>query len=410
MHFMPGRKQVFLFQGRGCGDRCKRHQPCPPAQQLDGLTIRDFRRLRQSLVRMGIVQTQLASHRPPNGCLSPFWMLNQRATFDPLRESPAIGLALATLLWLEPMQLPMMPAERSQAHQPPIIRSSLPPNRALCQHPGIDAVRFPYLSQLLARFLQAQLLPQRFGFVALFGLNRSQLAQFHIEPLFAYFQRRKALIPSPFSLGASLDVFNHEDADREELTEEPSQTKFPLPACPGRWRQCFLALLSILTGLAATMAIPIGIVSGVYLSEHKGSRFASAVRFAADTLNGVPSIVIGVFAYGVVVLPLGHFSALAGGVALGIMMIPIIARTTEELLLLVPNALREGALALGATRARAVFTVVVPAALPGIITGIVLALARIAGETAPLLFTSFNNRFFTSSLRQPIASKILFAA
>ena len=160
----------------------------------------------------------------------------------------------------------------------------------------------------------------------------------------------------------------------------------------------------MLTGLAAAMAVPIGILSGVYLSEYRGSRVASAVRFAADTLNGVPSIVIGVFAYGVAVLPLRHFSTLAGGLALGIMMIPIIARTTEELLLLVPNALREGALALGATRARAVFSVIVPAALPGIITGVVLALARIAGETAPLLFTSFNNAFFSTSLTQPISS------
>lgn len=160
----------------------------------------------------------------------------------------------------------------------------------------------------------------------------------------------------------------------------------------------------ILTGLAAAMAVPIGILSGVYLSEYRGSRFASAVRFAADTLNGVPSIVIGVFAYAVAVLPLGHFSTLAGGFALGMMMIPIITRTTEELLLLVPNALREGALALGATRARAVFSVIVPAALPGIITGVVLALARIAGETAPLLFTSFNNAFFSTSLTQPISS------
>jgi phosphate transport system permease protein len=160
----------------------------------------------------------------------------------------------------------------------------------------------------------------------------------------------------------------------------------------------------MLTGLAAALAVPIGILSGVYLSEYRGSRSASIVRFAADTLNGVPSIVIGVFAYAVVVLPLGHFSTLAGGFALGIMMIPIIARTTEELLLLVPNALREGALALGATRARAVFGVIVPAALPGIITGVVLALARIAGETAPLLFTSFNNAFFSTSLTQPISS------
>lgn len=160
----------------------------------------------------------------------------------------------------------------------------------------------------------------------------------------------------------------------------------------------------MLTGLAGAMAVPIGIVSGIYMSEYAGTKFASIVRFAADTLNGVPSIVIGVFAYGVAVLPFKQFSALAGGFALGIMMIPIIARTTEELLLMVPGAMREGALALGATRARAVFSVLLPAALPGIVTGVVLALARIAGETAPLLFTAFNNRFFTTKLTQPIAS------
>jgi phosphate transport system permease protein len=160
----------------------------------------------------------------------------------------------------------------------------------------------------------------------------------------------------------------------------------------------------ILIGLAAALAVPVGVISGIYLSEYPGTTFSSIVRFAADTLNGVPSIVIGVFAYGVAVLPFRQFSALAGGLALGTMMIPIIARTTEELLLLVPGTLREGALALGATRARAVFTVIVPAALPGIITGIVLALARIAGETAPLLFTSFNNRFFSTDLGQPISS------
>jgi phosphate transport system permease protein len=160
----------------------------------------------------------------------------------------------------------------------------------------------------------------------------------------------------------------------------------------------------MLSGLAALLAVPIGVVSGVYLSEYPATRLASVVRFASDTLNGVPSIVIGVFAYGLAVLPFRQFSTLAGGLALGIMMIPIVAKTTEELLLLVPGSMREGALALGATRARAVFTVIVPAALPGIITGIVLALARIAGETAPLLFTSFNNRFFSTSLTQPISS------
>ncbi len=160
----------------------------------------------------------------------------------------------------------------------------------------------------------------------------------------------------------------------------------------------------ILTSLGSLLAVPVGILSGIYMSEYDGTRFAAVIRFAADTLNGVPSIVIGVFVYGVAVLPFKQFSAFAGGLALGIMMIPIISRTTEELLLLVPGTMREGALALGATRSRAVFTVVLPAALPGIVTGVVLALARVAGETAPLLFTSFNNRFFTTRLNQPIAS------
>lgn len=160
----------------------------------------------------------------------------------------------------------------------------------------------------------------------------------------------------------------------------------------------------MLSGLGALGAIPLGIISGIYMSEYAGTRLASAVRFAADTLNGVPSIVIGVFVYGIAVLPLRQFSMLAGGIALGIMMVPIIARTTEELLRLVPQTLREGALALGATRGRAMLTVVLPAALPGIITGVILALARIAGETAPLLFTSFNNRFWNTNPLQPTAS------
>jgi phosphate transport system permease protein len=160
----------------------------------------------------------------------------------------------------------------------------------------------------------------------------------------------------------------------------------------------------IMTGLGSMMAVPIGVIGGVYTSEYAGSWFASTVRFAADTLNGVPSIAIGVFAYAIAVLPFKQFSAIAGATALGIMMVPIIARTTEELLLLVPITMREGALALGATRARAIFSVVLPAALPGIMTGIVLALARIAGETAPLIFTALNNRFFTTKLTQPISS------
>jgi phosphate transport system permease protein len=160
----------------------------------------------------------------------------------------------------------------------------------------------------------------------------------------------------------------------------------------------------IVTLLGAAFAVPIGIVSGIYAAEYAGTRLASATRFAADTLNGVPSIVIGVFVYSVAVLPFRQFSALAGGLALGVMMIPLIMRTTEELLRLVPPTLREGALALGATRGRAVLTVVVPAALPGILTGILLALARIAGETAPLLFTALNNRFWSTDITQPIST------
>ncbi len=159
-----------------------------------------------------------------------------------------------------------------------------------------------------------------------------------------------------------------------------------------------------LIAIASALAIPVGVIAGVYLSEYGKKPFASLVRFTADVLNGVPSIVIGIFAYGLAVLPVKHFSALAGGLALGFMMIPIITRTTEELLNLVPGSLREGSLALGATRARAAFSVMVPAALPGIMTGILVALARIAGETAPLLFTAFNNRFFSARLDQPISS------
>jgi phosphate transport system permease protein len=161
--------------------------------------------------------------------------------------------------------------------------------------------------------------------------------------------------------------------------------------------------LTLIT-LAALFAVPVGCICGIHLSEYPSSKFASVVRFAADVLNGVPSIVVGIFAYGIVVLPVKRFSAIAGGVALGLLMIPIVVRTTEELLRLVPPTLREGALALGATRSRAVFTVIVPAALPGILTGILVALARVAGETAPLLFTAFNNHYWSTNLMQPIAS------
>jgi phosphate transport system permease protein len=182
-------------------------------------------------------------------------------------------------------------------------------------------------------------------------------------------------------------------------------TRMPVPhgETGGGMANSILGSLMV-TGIGALGAIPIGITAGIYAAEFRGTRLASATRFAADTLNGVPSIVVGVFAYGVAVLPFHQFSALAGGVALGIMMLPLVMRTTEELLLLVPGTLKEGALALGATRARAVFSVVLPAALPGILTGVLLALARVAGETAPLLFTALNNQFFNGNPRQPIST------
>ncbi len=182
-------------------------------------------------------------------------------------------------------------------------------------------------------------------------------------------------------------------------------TKMPKPVgeAGGGMANAIVGTL-MLIGLASVVAIPVGLISGVYLSEYPKSQLATAVRFTADVLNGIPSIVIGIFAYALVVLPVKHFSALAGGVALGFMMIPLITRTTEELLNLVPGTLREGALALGATRSRAAFTVMLPAALPGIMTGILVSLARISGETAPLLFTSFSNRFWSTSPTQPIAS------
>jgi phosphate transport system permease protein len=156
--------------------------------------------------------------------------------------------------------------------------------------------------------------------------------------------------------------------------------------------------------LACVMGLPIGIASGVYLAEFGGNWFGKAVRFATDTLTGVPSIVAGIFAYVVIVLPTGHFSAYSGGVALALIMIPIVTRTTEEMIHLVPHNLREGALALGAPHWRVTTGIVLPAAATGIATGAMLAVARVSGETAPLIFTAFGYRFLSFRLDRPIAS------
>jgi len=156
--------------------------------------------------------------------------------------------------------------------------------------------------------------------------------------------------------------------------------------------------------LASLFGVPIGFFGGIYLAEFSNSSIAFVVRYAADLLNGVPSIVIGIFAYALVVLPFKHFSTLAGAFALGVMMIPITLRSTEEFLHAVPRALREGSMALGASRWRTIMSVVVPAAYRGIMTAILLALARVAGETAPLLFTAFGNRYWSPGVSQPTAS------
>jgi len=156
--------------------------------------------------------------------------------------------------------------------------------------------------------------------------------------------------------------------------------------------------------IASVMGVPIGIGAGIYLAEYGRNRFGDVIRFTADVLNGVPSIVVGIVAYGIVVLSQGHFSALAGGVALAIMMIPTITRTTEEMLLLVPNAVKEAAYGLGVSRWRTTLSITLRTATSGVITGVMLAFARVAGETAPLLFTAFGNQYWNWKMNQPTAA------
>ncbi len=159
-----------------------------------------------------------------------------------------------------------------------------------------------------------------------------------------------------------------------------------------------------MVGLAALIGLPIGFLGGLYLAEFSGKFLGFAIRYTADLLNGVPSIVIGIFAWALVVVPMHSFSALAGAIALAIMLIPISMRTAEQFLSTVPNALREGALALGAPKWKVLATVIVPAAMKGILTGMILGVARVAGETAPLLFTALNNQFWPRGIAQPAAS------
>jgi phosphate transport system permease protein len=162
---------------------------------------------------------------------------------------------------------------------------------------------------------------------------------------------------------------------------------------------------AVLLGIASLIGVPVGIGGGIYLAEFgRGTKLANAIRFTADVLNGVPSIVMGIAIYSLIVVPQHHFSAFSGGVALGVMMIPTVTRTTEEMLLMVPNAVREAALGLGVPNWRSVLSITLKTASPGVITGCMLAFARVAGETAPLIFTAFGNQFWSASLNQPIAA------
>ncbi len=182
-----------------------------------------------------------------------------------------------------------------------------------------------------------------------------------------------------------------------------TQTPKPVGEAGGGMANAIVGSAFILA-LASILGVPIGVGAGIYVAEYGRNRFGDAIRFTADVLNGVPSIVIGIVAYSMVVLYQKHFSALAGGVALAIMMIPTITRTTEDMLLLVPHALREAAYGLGIPRWRATLSITLRTATSGVITGIMLAFARVAGETAPLLFTAFGNQFWNLRANQPTAA------
>ena len=182
-----------------------------------------------------------------------------------------------------------------------------------------------------------------------------------------------------------------------------TQTPKPVGESGGGMANAIVGSVFIL-GLASVLGVPLGVGAGIYLAEFGRNRFGDAIRFTADVLNGVPSIVIGIVAYSIVVLYQKHFSALAGGVALAIMMVPTITRTTEEMLLLVPQALREAAYGLGISRWRTTLSITLRTATSGVITGIMLAFARVAGETAPLLFTAFGNQFWNLRANQPTAA------
>lgn len=207
------------------------------------------------------------------------------------------------------------------------------------------------------------------------------------------------VVAALFNILLHLMIKGFSSINLEFLTQLPK----PVGEKGGGMGNAILGTLTLL-GIAIIVGVPIGLGAGIYLSEYAHARFANIVRFTTDVMNGVPSIVYGIFVYTIMVLPLKSFSAFSGGVALGIMMIPMITRTSEQFVRMVPPSLREAGLALGVPKWKVTLDIILPVSIGGIMTGIMSSLARVAGETAPLLFTAFGNHFWQSSLAQPIAA------
>jgi phosphate transport system permease protein len=250
-------------------------------------------------------------------------------------------------------------------------------------------------------------------------VERNEEVQNRVKPTGAFYYRwRKAknglmvglaLASVTLAITPLLLIFSHALIEGASALNAAFFLEMPKPVGePGGGMANALVGTGILLGIAAAIAIPTSMLAGIYLAEYGENSFAKTVRFLADVLSGIPSIVVGVVAYTLVVVPTKQFSALAGGVALGILMIPTVTRTTEEMLRLVPGSYREAALALGIPRWKATLRIILPTALKGITTGVLLAIARAAGETAPLLFTALGNRFWSTSLTDPIASLTVF--
>lgn len=249
---------------------------------------------------------------------------------------------------------------------------------------------------------------------AAFTFNEAQIKEY-INASFKASRRRRGIIDkvivgvlwscSLLVIFALFNILQHllvqgvSSVNLEFLTHLPK----PVGEAGGGMANAIVGTLTLLT-IAVVVGVPIGLGTGIYLSEYAHQNFANTVRFTTDVMNGIPSIVYGIFAYSIFVVPMKSFSALSGGIALGIMMIPMIARTSEQFIRLVPASMREAGLALGVPKWKVTLDIVLPIALGGIMTGIMSSLARIAGETAPLLFTAFGNRFWHSSLMQPIAA------